>query len=113
MGTSSRPQSQRSPQQKRGTDARSQRGKQARVRNTLKSDRDNTMSTKVVAQRDEHGSRHNNDDRKANQRRLGRTTGQNLSQRESAQDIQPDRGGANKLPGRRRAKSTTPADKST
>jgi hypothetical protein len=113
MGMSSRPQSQRSPQQNRGTDTRSQRGQQARVRNTLKSDRDNTMMTKPVAQRDQYGSRHNEDDMKGNQKRRGRVSNpaeQNFAQRESAQDIQPDRGGRNKLPGRRRRKSGSPKE---
>ena len=110
MGMSSRPQSQRSSNQTRGTDARSQRGQQARSRNTLKSDRDNTMSTKPVAQRDQYGSRHNADDIKGNQKRRGRTAGANLEQRESAQDLQPNRGGANKLPGRRRRNSGSAND---
>jgi hypothetical protein len=113
MGISSRPQSQRSPQQNRGTDARSQRGQQARVRNTLKSDRDNTMSTKPVAQRDQYGSRHNEDDVKGHQKQRGRRANpaeQNFKQRESAQDTQPNRGGANKLPGRRRRKSGSPTE---
>jgi hypothetical protein len=103
---SSRPQSQRSSQQKRGTDARSQRGQQSRVRNTLKSDRDNTMSVKPAARRDQFGSRHHADDLKAHQRGKAAPGGkQDLSFRESAQDTQPDRGGRNKLPGGRGRKS--------
>lgn len=111
MGRSTRPQSQRSSQQTRGTDTRSQRGQQSRTRNTLKSDRDNTQSTKPTAKRDQYGSRHNEDDIKIHQRQRGRPTGeQNTVARESAQDTQPDRGGKNKLPGSRRRKSGSPLE---
>jgi hypothetical protein len=107
--SSRRPQPQRSSVQNRGTDAQGQRGQQVRSRNTLKSDRDNTQSTKPAATRDRYGSRHNEDDIKKHQRQLGRPApGQNLAFRESAQDTQPDRGARNKQPGGRRPKSGSP-----
>jgi hypothetical protein len=108
MGMSSRPQSQRSGAQRRGADAQAMRGNQSRTRNTLKSDRDNTMSTKPVAQKDQYGSRHNEDDLKKHQKQRGRAAAggkPNLEFRESGQDVQPDRGARNKQPGSRTRKS--------
>ena len=110
MGRSTRPQSQPSGNQQRGTDVRATRGQTARVRDQLKSDRDNTQSTKPAAVIDQFGSRHNEDDVKTHQRQRGRPApgGSNLAFRESAQDFPPDRGQRNKVEGRRTRKSGTP-----
>jgi hypothetical protein len=76
-----------------------------RTRDHLKSDRDAMAGGNPAAQRDQYGSRHNADDVKAAQRQHGRPRGrQDLAFRESAQDVQPDRGRANKMPGGRGAK---------
>ena len=105
-----RSQSQRGSSQARGTDVRSQRGQQSRVRNTLKHDRDANMPANPAAQRDNFGSRHNADNVKSSQRARGRKKGPNLAQRESAQDTQPNRGAKNKQPGRRTRKSGSAKD---
>jgi len=104
----SRPQSKRTPTPTRGNEAQNHRGKQAHTRSTLKSDRTSNMSGNPTAQRDEHGSRHNADNIKSQQKKAGRQPGSNLAQRESAQDIQPNRGAKNKLPGRRTRNSGGP-----
>ncbi|HVT81648.1 MAG TPA: hypothetical protein VHM90_13455, partial [Phycisphaerae bacterium] len=63
------------------------------------------------AQRDQFGSRHNDDDVKTAQRQHGRPRGrQDLGFRESAQDTQPTRGARNKIPGRRRRDSGSARD---
>ena len=78
------------------------RGKVAKNKDELKSDRDGTMSKNPAVQQDQFGSRHNVDEAKKQQRRGGQPGGpQDLAFRESAQDTQPDRGLKNKLPGRR------------
>src|SRR5437867_1645156 len=100
MGNSTRPQSQRSGAQSRGTDVGAKRGGQGRSRNTLKSNKDN-----LIARRDRYGSRHNEDDIKAQERRLGRPAGRDLAFREAGQDTQVNRGAKNKLPGRRNRRS--------
>jgi len=113
MGRSTRPQSQRSGSQKRGTDARATRGQTARVRDQLKSDRTDMPSAKPAAVLDQFGSRHNEDNVVQHQRQRGRPArgGQNLAFRESGQDIQPDRGERNKAAGRRTRKSGNPRKK--
>ncbi len=99
------PQSQRNSNQSRGTDARAMRGTTAKNKDNLKSDRKARAAANPVAQQDQFGSRHNADNIKAEQVKKGRRPGQNLAQRESGQDTQRNRGGANKLPGSRTRKS--------
>jgi hypothetical protein len=81
------------------------RGTTAKNKDNLKSDRKARAAANPVAQQDQFGSHHNEDNIKKEQRRKGRTSGQNLAQRESGQDTQRNRGGANKQPGSRTRKS--------
>jgi hypothetical protein len=87
------------------------RGTTAKNKDHLKSDRKARAAANPAAQQDQFGSRHNEDNIKNEQRKKGRTSGggQNFGLRESAQDTQRNRGGANKKgPARRGQKSSTP-----
>ncbi|HVX86991.1 MAG TPA: hypothetical protein VH253_19560 [Phycisphaerae bacterium] len=102
-------QSQRNSSRSRGADTRALRGATARNKDKLKHDHDARAAINPEAQQDQFGSRHNRDNIKAEQRRKGRPHGPNLAARESAQDIQPNRGKANKKgPARRGRKSSSP-----
>jgi len=102
---------QRNSANSRGTDALATRGRTARNRDQLKSDRDAMAAGNPAARLDQFGSRHNADDVKAAQRQHGGPGGRSdLQFRESAQDTQPNRGERNKLPGRRRRKSGSAKD---
>src|SRR4051812_14531719 len=84
--------------------------KQVNERSDLRSDRDRQAPN---AKRDQFGSAHNEDDVKAQQRRLGRPSGkQDLAFRESGQDLRAATGGRNKKEGRRKRKSGSPRDAS-
>lgn len=88
------------------------RGKNARVRDQLKSDTDETLGTKPAANLDQYGSRHNQDKVKRDQRRLEKPKGkQDLAFRESAQELRAHRGERNKEPGRRHRSSGQPRGK--
>lgn len=112
LNNNGRSSSARTYQASRGTDARSKRGTRTKNKDELSSDRDNTMSVKPAANKDEFGSRHNQDMRKAEQYRMGREKGwQNSSFRESAQDERAATGKRNKTGTRRTPKSGHPTDK--
>jgi hypothetical protein len=89
--------------------SQSRRGRNAKNKDNLRSDRDDTMSAKPAARKDQFGSHHNEDNRKIHQRQLGRPPkgGHDLSFRESAQDLQPDRDGDKTPSDRRRPKSAS------
>lgn len=102
---SSKPQSQRSSKAQ-GKSAGAERGTHARNKNELKSDRDNTLSIKAGANKDQFGSGHNADARKIRQRKVDQPGGaQDLAFRESAQDVAPVRGKANRGRGSRTPKT--------
>jgi hypothetical protein len=105
MGISSRPQSQRSGNQSRGTDVRAMRGTNSKNKDTLKADRTNNMAGKPAAQKDQFGSRHNNDNITKEQRRAGTPNGpSDLAFRESAQETRGTTGKKNRMPPTRKRK---------
>ncbi|MCL2647695.1 MAG: hypothetical protein FWD61_11915 [Phycisphaerales bacterium] len=69
----------------------------------LKSDRDATMGRNPAITQDQYGSRHNKDEVKLSQRRVGwPREKQDLPFRESSQDVRTgSRGERNRMPGRR------------
>jgi hypothetical protein len=86
-------------------------------KNSLKSDRDSTMSRNPAVRQDQFGSRHNADDVKTTQRQRGRPSAagtSDLAFRESAQDSRTPHSAKNKSPGRRSTqKRATPKRKSS
>ena len=71
-------------------------------RDHLKSDHDARIGINPAARQDQYGSRHNRDEGKLAQRRAGKPSGkQDLSFRESAQDLRANGERKNKKPGRR------------
>lgn len=96
----------------RSSDVQARRGKNARVRDQLKSDTDETVGTKPAAQQDQFGSRHNQDKVKRDQRRTEKPRGkQDVAFRESAQELPPKRGEKNREPGRRQEHSGRPRER--